>query len=103
MGEGTTGASKVNEYYARHLVQIALHPPDLRRLSAEPAAQRELDSWKADLRRYMELIAGQAWSDGATWAMGRVSEAKYLIVTQEQYDQLRRDEVMKVELRDDLD
>lgn len=79
---------QVSEYLFNRIVEVARNYPQ-----DEDPFQRTWDkliqAWEANLRLYLTQVAAEAWVKGAQWAAGRQVEAKYIVVTTEQYEALK--------------
>jgi hypothetical protein len=51
--------------------------------------ERALAGWKANMRLYADQIAAEAWHAGATWGVARQTGARYVVVTEQEYERLR--------------
>lgn len=76
------------EYLFRQIVRVAYGRPAPEHLwDYDHDVRTEL--WRDNLRLLVDQVANEAFVQGSQWMMERQTEAKYIVVTPEQYEALK--------------
>lgn len=82
---------EVDPWDFQRLVDVAAKKPD--QFYADTMGgnyPEQLRRWRENLRQVVDMIAAKAWIKGGAWVK-RAGKREYMVVTQEQYEILKRE------------